>query len=329
MTTTINFPLDFTLEAREETPILEENKKSAFDGRRYGEFDPSRPIPKTIHQIWINKNNEIPLSYEKKWRDSWKKKMPNWNFKIWYKDDVEKLFKEKYPVSYKKYKSYHIPVCRADIARLAILHSEGGLYVDLDFECLKPIDEWIENKNALLVAYDVDKVRETFLKNSIMGACPGHPYFLETLKNLKKSLVPENFDWDNTFSKRQARLSGQISEMEKKETKMLSRKSLNKRRGTLEKLKKELANLEPKTIADKKLAIETRKGRNGFVFFRTGPRFFGKQLKEYDFKKTSLSLIPLKPFFPYEGGNRFKMKDKSTFNEEVYGVHRYTFFWSS
>ena len=92
-------------------------------------------IPKIIHQIWIGPK-KIPNKYLL-WGKSWKKLNPDWDYKFWTDSEIEKivLINKKY---YDKSKSIGY---KSDIARYEILKQFGGIYVDTDFECIRPIPE--------------------------------------------------------------------------------------------------------------------------------------------------------------------------------------------
>ena len=310
-------------EGKEEADL----KESFFLGHTYGKLSPNKGIPKVIHQIWINKDNKIPSSYKKEWRESWKKKMSDWEVKVWYKEDIEKLLREKYPKVFEKYKTFHIPVCKADIARLAILHSQGGVYVDLDFECLKPIDKWTKGKNAFLIANDPKLPKSTFVKNSVIASCANHPYFLKVLKNLKVSTVPEDFDWKKTPAKQKKKIETRILRLQTKIENSHSTRKIKQYHREIAVLRKEKEEVTPKSKQEKLLAKETASGRMSYVFNATGPRFLGAPLKQIKARDLSVTLIPLTPFFPYEGKDRFRFMDKTSFEENVYAVHKYTALW--
>lgn len=301
MTLIENIPI-----SKETTPYAENNTtdKQYFAGRYYGKFDPSRPIPKVIHHIWINQNNEIPDCYKKEWRDSWKKIMPDWKVKVWYAKDVEALLRKKYPIVLRKYNSYHIPVCKADIARLAILHSEGGVYTDLDFECLKPIDRWIENKNAFFIATDTENLKTTSLRNSILASTANHPIFKKALTSLKPSQVTLQFSLDQSDSAAKLPLNTAVK---------LLQNCYKKGKNSLE--------------ISKICASQLHFLKFNYIFNATGPRFLTRTVIQKKNKGLSISLVPSPPFFPYEGSQRAEFTQKDSFAHDVYAVHRYTALW--
>ena len=63
---------------------------------------------------------------------------------------------------YKFFKELPIGVMKADLWRYLILKTHGGVYSDIDSECLKPITEWekeqkFESKNILLIGLENDE----------------------------------------------------------------------------------------------------------------------------------------------------------------------------
>ncbi|KAI9034841.1 uncharacterized protein KD926_005323 [Aspergillus affinis] len=56
----------------------------------------------------------------------------NYTIKLWTDDDVLKLIKSKYAWLLQTYMGYPHNIQRADIARLLVVHAEGGIYADLD-----------------------------------------------------------------------------------------------------------------------------------------------------------------------------------------------------
>ncbi|PHH65683.1 hypothetical protein CDD81_1769 [Ophiocordyceps australis] len=115
-------------ELRESVDLIKRCEPSSLES-----LDEDR-IPNIIHQVWKNSNvstysTEIEASY-----DSWKKYFEplNYTVKLWTDDDVLRLVKSKYSWLLSTYQGYRHNIQRADIARLVIVHAEGGIYADLD-----------------------------------------------------------------------------------------------------------------------------------------------------------------------------------------------------
>lgn len=133
-------------------------------------------IPKIIHQIWIG--SEVPQKY-KSFMKTWKEKHPEWTYMLWTDNDIENFpFINK--KSFDDAKNFGL---KSDIWRLEILFLYGGLYVDTDFECLKPLD---------ILHYSHDfygGLLEEIIPNGIIGSVPNHPILHECIKALQKTKI--------------------------------------------------------------------------------------------------------------------------------------------
>lgn len=110
----------------------------------HGSIEPA--IPNLIHQIWKDTNlSSYSLQAS---RDSWDNMFgkENYTVKLWTEADVLDLIQASYPWFLSTYKGYHYDIQRADIARLMVVHNEGGMYADLD---AYPRDSSIETISCL------------------------------------------------------------------------------------------------------------------------------------------------------------------------------------
>jgi mannosyltransferase OCH1-like enzyme len=115
------------------------------------------------------------------WQRSWLEHNPGWKHRVWGEADLDGLpmvNRALYDAAGRE--TAHLPPVdtirwRVDVARLEILHRHGGIYVDADAECLRPLDLLLNH--AMFVAQSPNDMGAT---NNVMGASPGHP-FLDTL----------------------------------------------------------------------------------------------------------------------------------------------------
>lgn len=89
-------------------------------------------IPNVIHQIW--KTSDVRTYSIAASRSSWQDiaEPMNYTVKLWPEEDIIKLITRNYPWMLATYRGYTQNIQRADIARLVVLHAEGGIYADLD-----------------------------------------------------------------------------------------------------------------------------------------------------------------------------------------------------
>ncbi|RCI11038.1 hypothetical protein L249_5181 [Ophiocordyceps polyrhachis-furcata BCC 54312] len=89
-------------------------------------------IPKLIHQIWKTSNvSSYPIeATHAAWKAMFEPR--NYTVKLWAESDIVDLIEAKYPWLLSTYQAYSQNIQRADVARLLVLHAEGGIYADLD-----------------------------------------------------------------------------------------------------------------------------------------------------------------------------------------------------
>jgi len=113
--------------------------------------------------IWQTyKTKKLPQQAEAA-RETWISKNPGWKCEIYDDTDIERYIKSYWSAKmYKFFKALPIGVMKADLWRYLILKTHGGVYSDIDSECLKPISEWEEQqkfntKDILLIGLENDE----------------------------------------------------------------------------------------------------------------------------------------------------------------------------
>lgn len=154
-------------------------------------------IPKIIHQTW--KNDRVPGQYLG-FQEKVKRLHPDWEYRLWTDADNLALLKGKTPHLYDVYISLPKNIMRADMIRYVIMSKIGGLYLDLDYEMLKPFDLL---EYDLVLPYNRNvSAGDSYdgLGNCIFASAPGHPFWEHVLRDLG-----ERRDYDGFF----ASLSGE------------------------------------------------------------------------------------------------------------------------
>ena len=102
---------------------------------------PKTRFPRVIHRIWLGP--PMPPRLDEYWT-TWTALNPEWECRTWTEAEMEPLIDQMGLTA--PYRFVTRAVAKSDIGRLAILWRHGGLYVDTDYECLKPFDplvrEW-------------------------------------------------------------------------------------------------------------------------------------------------------------------------------------------
>ena len=146
--------------------------------------DKNVKIPKIIHQTYIS-FKKIP----KNWVNtptSWKMHNPQWEYKFWSDEDNRKLCQEKFPWFLETYDSYKYPIQRADAVRYMILYTYGGVYIDLEYYCQKPIDIFFiqESELYLLNSPNDNIFSSDTITNSFMASKKGSKFWIYLLEKM-------------------------------------------------------------------------------------------------------------------------------------------------
>jgi mannosyltransferase OCH1-like enzyme len=138
-------------------------------------------IPRTFHHIWLGPD---PLPEEHgPWIESWKRHHPEWEFKLWTEDNLPDD-----PIRPEIAERLRAPVERADILRIEVLYRHGGVYLDTDLECLRPIDEVLEGEEFVGVCHKQGRIT-----NTAIAAAPKHPMLEQVLGEMR----PMEMYWSN------------------------------------------------------------------------------------------------------------------------------------
>jgi len=137
-------------------------------------------IPKLIHQT--AKTADVGP----KWKPLQQKLIemhPDWTYKLWTDEDNLALIRERRPDLEAVYVGLPQPIMRADLIRYLYMEQFGGLYLDTDYQILKPYD---------LLDYHLVLPRESevgapiFLGNALFASEPKHPFWTALLEDLRK-----------------------------------------------------------------------------------------------------------------------------------------------
>jgi mannosyltransferase OCH1-like enzyme len=146
--------------------------------------DPSFPIPKIIHQVWVNSNPEVPDIWKASPRE-WQKLHPGWMYILWSEDLCRNFVKKYEPEFLGRYDTYPYAIQRIDAIRYCFLKHYGGLYVDLDLVPLENVESHLMDSCD---TYFVNSANiSSSYTNSVMASKPKSLIWDEVLNAAKKS----------------------------------------------------------------------------------------------------------------------------------------------
>ncbi|TQE30197.1 glycosyltransferase [Streptomyces ipomoeae] len=149
-----------------------------------------KTIPPLIHQTW--KDADLPPAWQD-WAESWRLHHPDWGYRLWTDADNRAFLQEHYPWFLPVYDGYPEAIMRADAIRYFLLDHFGGVYVDLDFECLRPIDAILDGRELVLGCEPEAHTRLLLARqrgftrivgNAFIASRPGHPFWAHAHRHL-------------------------------------------------------------------------------------------------------------------------------------------------
>lgn len=158
-------------------------------------------IPRIFHQVWINERTpELPDEY-RRYRDGWLALHPGWEYRLWNLGNLD--FVQRRPDLMGQCAHY---AQMADILRLEVLLRHGGVYLDTDFEPLRPIDAIIEGAAGHVFCSEDG----AHISTGLIGARPGSPLIARLLDALPQRLgvAPVNVETGPLFVTRQLLAEG-------------------------------------------------------------------------------------------------------------------------
>ncbi|KAG6856338.1 hypothetical protein H0H87_005456 [Tephrocybe sp. NHM501043] len=97
---------------------------------------------------------------------------------LWTDARSRQFIADHYPWFLENFDGYTYPIQRADAIRYFVLHHYGGVYLDLDIGCLRPVDP------LLVYPIILPKTIPVGVSNDLMFAEKGHPFLEQTIHNL-------------------------------------------------------------------------------------------------------------------------------------------------
>ncbi|KAI8908477.1 nucleotide-diphospho-sugar transferase, partial [Gorgonomyces haynaldii] len=134
-------------------------------------------IPRIIHQTW--KTNNIPEQWEAP-HQRCQDMHPEWQVKLWTDEQISAFVVQNYPELVSLFMSYRYPIQRVDAFRYLVLYHYGGVYIDMDVGCLKPLDPLLEH-GAI-----IPKTEPFGYSNDVLFAPKQHPFFKHLIQELPR-----------------------------------------------------------------------------------------------------------------------------------------------
>jgi hypothetical protein len=147
-------------------------------------------IPAILHQTW--KTTRIPRHLRRYVR-SWSR-FQTLEYRFHTDEDSRNLIADHFPQFLSQYDRFVQNIERADFARYAMMAVYGGIYADLDMECIRSVEPLLTSSCLVIgtepeehtAIYGVDQL----LCNAILLSPPGHPFWGELMAHIVDNYQP-------------------------------------------------------------------------------------------------------------------------------------------
>ena len=110
-------------------------------------IDPKSSIPRAIHQIWLQGQQNIPAEFLSG-VEAWRRHHADWQYTLWDESSIRRMLRESYAWFLPVYSGYRYLHQRADAARYFILYRFGGVYADIDTEPVRALDSLFHERDG-------------------------------------------------------------------------------------------------------------------------------------------------------------------------------------
>lgn len=116
------------------------------------------------------------------YRRTWLDLHPDWEWHLWSEDNMPPLRNQRLYDDAERIAPGSVGQFRSDVARYELLAVYGGVYVDMDMECLRSIDTLLSTAGRCWFAYEDPQHR--WVNNAVCGGRPGHPFLNRLIQHL-------------------------------------------------------------------------------------------------------------------------------------------------
>jgi mannosyltransferase OCH1-like enzyme len=146
-------------------------------------------VPKILHFIWVGDEGRRPDNCI----DTWRAKNPGYEVRIWGNkelSDVDWVNSEHIKAMFSRELNGV-----ADLMRYEILHAHGGIALDADSRCLRPLEDWLLEPSEF-ACWENEFARPGLIAAGCLGSVPGSKFFKGIVDDIKaEETVTNDMAW--------------------------------------------------------------------------------------------------------------------------------------
>jgi mannosyltransferase OCH1-like enzyme len=147
-------------------------------------------IPKKLHFVWVGDESKCPHNCI----DTWKSLNPDYEVRIWGNKELEDL--EWVNKAHMEQMWDRELNGVADMMRYEILYNEGGITLDADSICLRPLEDWLLEPSEFS-CWENELVRPGLVAAGYLGSVPKSTFFGQIIEDIKAApTVVDKMAWE-------------------------------------------------------------------------------------------------------------------------------------
>jgi mannosyltransferase OCH1-like enzyme len=149
-------------------------------------------IPKLLHFVWIGDESKRPDNCI----NTWRKLNPSYKVYVWGNKEYEK---NKWANAKHMQEMYQKQLCGvADMMRYEIIHAHGGIALDADSICVRPLEDWLLEPSDF-ASWEHEFYRPGLVAINSIGCQPKSKYYADVIQYIKeKPTVVDEHAWLTT-----------------------------------------------------------------------------------------------------------------------------------
>lgn len=148
-------------------------------------------IPRKLHVIWVGDESKRPDNCI----ETWRRHNPDWELCIWGNEAL---------ANHRWVNAEHMRAMAmrelngvADLMRWEILYNQGGFVVDADSVCLRPLEPWLFEGEAM-ASWENEIVRPGLIAAGYVASVPENPFFGQMIVDLQNTArVDDRQAWES------------------------------------------------------------------------------------------------------------------------------------
>ncbi len=149
-------------------------------------------IPRIVHVVWVGDESRRP----ERCLESWRRLNPSYEVRVW---GNQELMRTRWvnAAHIREMGKYNLAGV-ADMMRYEILYRHGGITVDADSECLRPLEDWLMEPTEW-ATWENEHLRPGLITNAFLGSVPESPFFGQLIASIhRRQTVVDANAWITT-----------------------------------------------------------------------------------------------------------------------------------